>query len=158
MSTFRGRLMLLGFPLLEIVTIYLVAQLIGWGWTFLLLLAAIPVGFAVMRNAGDGAMRDLAQSAQTGVAVDASRHTLTFVGGLLIMIPGFWTDLMGALLAIPLTQRLFHKRTRGWIEKRFTTVRVPGTHYPGGDVIQGTVIQREEPGPRPDAPQLPPSP
>lgn len=161
MSTFRGRLILLGFPLLEIVTIFLVAQWIGWGWTLLLIVVGFPVGFAVMRNAGDGAVADIARSAQTGQQVDASRHTLTFVGGLLIMIPGFWTDLMGMLLAIPITQRLFQSRTRAWIEQRFTTVRVPGTHYPRGDVIQGTVIATEEtrpdPGTDPGPLTLPPS-
>jgi UPF0716 family protein affecting phage T7 exclusion len=83
------------------------------------------------------------------------------VGGLLIMIPGFWTDLAGILLAVPLTQRLFRSRTKSWIETRFTSVRVPGTHYPGGDVIQGTVIVHDETSPtRPDdGPRtLPPAP
>lgn len=147
MTSLRGRLLLFGLPLLEIATFYLVAQWIGWGWAFLLILIGFPVGFAVMRNAGDHAVADIARSAQTGQPVDASRHTLGFVGGLLIMIPGFWTDLAGALLAIPVTQRLFRTRSRTWLEQRFTTVRVPGTHYPGGDVIQGTVIQRDTPPP-----------
>ena len=141
MKEFRRRLLLFGFPILELVTIYLVGQWIGWGWTFLLLLLGIPVGFALMRNAGDAAMRDVVSAAQSRSQVDASRHTLPFVGGLLIAIPGFWTDLLGALLVFPPTRRLFQSRTRSWVSQRFTTVRVPGVHNPSGDVIQGDVLR-----------------
>ncbi|MDO8309131.1 MAG: FxsA family protein [Actinomycetota bacterium] len=136
----RSRLLLFGYPLLEVATAYAVGVLIGWGWMLLLLVAGIPVGLAVMRNAGDGAMRDAQRAASSGRPVDGSRHALAFVGGLLIMIPGFWTDLVGLLLVIPVTQRLFRSRGRAWLETRFTTVRMPGVRYPSGDVIQGTVI------------------
>jgi hypothetical protein len=86
MSSFRRRLVVFGYPLLELITIYLVAQWIGWGWTFLLILLGIPVGFALMRNAGDAAVQDVVKASQSGAQVDASRHTLPFVGGLLIAI------------------------------------------------------------------------
>lgn len=145
--TFRSRLVVIGYPLLELVTIYLVAQLIGWGWTLLLLLAGSPAGFAIMRNAGDAAMREVVRASDAGEPVNASRQTLAFVGGLLIAIPGFWSDLLGLLLVIPVTQRLFRTRAGRWLEARFTTVRVPGVHNPGGDVIQGTVIRNDETGP-----------
>jgi UPF0716 protein FxsA len=152
MKGFRSRLLVFGYPILECVTIYLVAQAIGWGWTFLLLLIGIPAGFALMRNAGDAAMRDMVTAANSGAQVDASRHTLSFIGGLLIAIPGFWTDLLGALLVFPPTQRLFRARTRSWFSERFVAVRVPGVHNPGGDVIQGdvirsTVVRDDEAGP-----------
>jgi UPF0716 protein FxsA len=153
---FRRRLLIFGYPVLELATFYLVAQLIGWGWTFLLIIVGFPIGFAVMRNAGDAAMADVLESQQTGREVDASRHTLGFVGGLLIMIPGFWSDLVGLLLAVPFTQRLFRSRMRTWFSERFTSVRVPGATYPRGDVIQGTVIHYDgsDPAP-PGTPQLP---
>jgi len=153
--SFRGRLLLFGYPLLEVATAYVIAELIGWGWMLLLVIAGIPIGFAVMRNAGDAAMRDLAAASGTGVAPDSSRHALTFVGGVLIAIPGFWSDLVGVLLAIPLTQRLFRSRARTWLESRVTTVRMPGVHYPSGDVIQGTVVR--DPSTPPQGPKPPPA-
>ena len=92
--TFRGRLLLFGYPLLEVATAYAVALWLGWGWMLLLLLAGIPVGFAIMRNAGDAAHASTCSGRRRPVSEpDAGRHALTFVGGLLIMIPGFWTDL-----------------------------------------------------------------
>lgn len=144
MRQFRRRLLVYGFPLLEIVTAYAVAQLIGWGWMLLLLIAGIPAGFALMRNSGEAAMRDAVRAQQTRRPLDSSRHALAFVGGVLIAIPGFWTDLIGLLLVIPITQRLFRARARNWFEKRFTVVRMPGIRYPDeGDIIQGTVIYPE---------------
>jgi UPF0716 protein FxsA len=141
--TFRSRLLLFGYPLLEVATAYAVGLWLGWGWMLLLLLAGIPAGFAVMRNAGDAAMRDLQRAAETGQEPDAGRHGLTFLGGLLIMIPGFWTDLVGLVLALPPTQRLLRKRSRSWLSSRVMTVRMPGVHYPAGDVIQGQVIRSD---------------
>jgi UPF0716 protein FxsA len=142
--TFRGRLLLFGYPLLEVATAYAIAVWIGWGWMLLLLLLGFPIGFAIMRNAGDAAMIEAQESAQSGLPPDAGRHVLSFVGGLLIMIPGFWTDLLGLLLAVPLTQRLFRARARTWLASRVTTVRMPGMRYPDGDIVQGTVIHRED--------------
>jgi UPF0716 protein FxsA len=139
----RARLLVFGYPLLEVATAYVVALWIGWGWMLLLLLLGFPIGFAVMRNAGDAAARDIEEARRTGAEVDPGRHALTLVGGLLIMIPGFWSDLVGILLAIPLTQRLFRSRARAWFESRATFVRMPGVRYPGGDVVQGTVIYEE---------------
>ncbi len=157
MREFRRRLLIFGYPLLEIATVYVVAQLIGWPWTLLLLLAGIPAGFAVMRNAGDAALRDAVSAQQAGRPVEVSRHALGFVGGVLIAIPGFWTDLLGLLLVIPLTQRLFRSRARKWFEARFTSVRMPGIRYPGGgEVIQGTVIYPDdEPPTTTTRPELP---
>lgn len=139
----RQRLLIFGYPLLEFATAYVVALWIGWGWTILLLLVGIPAGLAVMRNAGDAALQEVVRANRTGQpVVDSGRHALTFVGGLLIAIPGFWTDLLGLLLVIPVTQRLFRSRSRGWLEKRFTVVQMPGIRFPyaGGDVVEGTVI------------------
>ncbi len=94
--TFRSRLLLFGYPLLEVATAYAVAMWLGWGWMLLLLLVGFPIGFAIMRNAGDAAMVDLQRAAQTGQEPDAGKHGLTFLGGLLIMIPGLLDRPRGA--------------------------------------------------------------
>jgi UPF0716 protein FxsA len=144
--TFRTRLLVFGYPLLEVATAYAVALWIGWGWMLLLVVVGFPIGFALMRNSGDAAMREMQESAVTGREVDSGRHALTFVGGLLFAIPGFWSDLVGLLLVIPITQRLFRQSARTWLSSRFTMVRMPGVHYPDqGDVIQGTVIKADPP-------------
>lgn len=148
----RARLLVFGYPLLEIATAYLIALWIGWGWMLLLLLIGFPVGFAIMRNAGDHALADAQRATSGAVVQDQGRHALTFIGGLLVFIPGFWTDLFGLLLAFPPTQRLFRRHGTTWAEARFATVRMPGVRspYATGDVIPGTVVEREDPpGPTP---------
>ena len=148
----RGRLLVFGYPLLEVVTAYLVALWIGWGWMLLLLLIGFPIGFAIMRNAGDRALANAQVAAAGGEVADPGRPALTFIGGVLVFIPGFWSDLLGLLLAFPPTQRLFRRRGTAWAETRFATVRMPGVRspYATGDVIPGTVVQREDPpGPTP---------
>lgn len=147
----RSRLLIFGYPLLEVVTAYLVALWIGWGWMLLLLVLGFPLGFAIMRGAANGAMVDAQRSARTGEQIDPARHGLTFAGGLLVFMPGFWTDLLGLLLVLPPTQRLLRRRGSTWIESRVTAVRLPGVTYPQGDVIQGTVI-RTDPGEPPQPP------
>lgn len=149
MSGVRRRLLIFGYPLLEFATAYLLAQLIGWGWMILLLIAGIPAGFAVMRNAGDAALRDAVRAQRAGQPITPARHALGFVGGVLIAIPGFWTDLLGVLLVVPFTQRVLGARLRRWLESRFTTVRMPGIRYPGeGEIIRGTVIHPDTEPPR----------
>lgn len=149
--TGRARIIAFGYPLVEAVTAYAVAQWIGWPWMLVLLLAGIPAGFAVMRNAGDAAVRDMARAQAGQVAGDPGRHAMAFVAGLLITVPGFWTDLLGVLLLIPPTRRLFTRRAQRWLDTRFTTVRMPGVRYPGaaggtwpGEVIEGTVVASED--------------
>lgn len=139
----RTRLIVLGYPLVELVTLYLVAQWIGWGWALLLLIAGIPAGIAIMRNAGSSAMADLQRSATAGEPFDQARHAFALLGGLLIAVPGFWTDLIGILVLLPFTQRWLRPRASAWATARMSVLRMPGIYDPRGypgDVIQGTVI------------------
>ena len=144
----RTRALLLGYPLVELVTILLVAGAIGWVWTLALLVIAIPIGLAIMRNAGGAAMADLREAAAVGrEPTDQARHALTMLGGLLIAVPGFWTDALGILLVLPPTQRLLRTRVGTWVQPRLARMRMPGMPTDGfadGEVIRGTVIHVED--------------
>jgi len=149
--TTRTRAALLAYPLIELTTAYLVALWIGWGWTLLLLVAGVPLGLALMRNAGAAAMDDLQRAAASGDAPDQGRHAVGLLGGLLVAIPGFWTDLFGLALFLPPIGALVRRRAGSWAQGRMTTMRMPGVYDPrrfgpetGGDVVQGTVIHVED--------------
>lgn len=146
--TWRTRALLLGYPLIELVTILLVASALGWVWTIALLVIAMPIGLAIMRNAGGAAMADLREAAAAGrEPTDQARHALTMLGGLLIAVPGFWTDALGILLVLPPTQRLLRTRVGTWVQPRLARLRMPGMPTDGfadGDVIRGTVIHVED--------------
>jgi UPF0716 protein FxsA len=95
-------------PAAEIVVIILLAVTIGWLWTVLLFLATSAIGVMVLRRTGRGELDRF----RTAVSRDGVRaiHLDTpglaaMVGGILLVFPGFITDLIGALLFVPPVRR-----------------------------------------------------
>lgn len=145
--SFKRRLVVFGYPLLEIITIVGVAQFIGWGWTILVLIAGIPIGFAIMSRAGRSAFSSMRDASRAGRLPDgtAGTHALAFLAGALIAIPGLWTDLAGALLLVPAVQRRVSRRYGPRVTAFTTTaggMRPPS--FGTSDVIQGTVINVDD--------------
>ena len=134
---FTTRVIVFGYPLAEILVLWGVASVIGWGWALLGIVAGIPIGFALMRNAGSSAQALFAASAQGDeqqARVLASSMTGQFVAGALIAIPGYLTDVFGLVLLLPGARnaigRLAMRRASPWM------ARMPGA----GPIIQGTVV------------------
>jgi UPF0716 protein FxsA len=133
------RLLILGYPLAEILLLWWVASMIGWGFALLLFLAGFPAGAALIRNAAAKAatLSTVPESKRPRIAQST---TGMFASGLLLMIPGFLTDLVGIILLLPPVQSALFRRAGKWIELRM--VRVPGFNvYSRGEVIQGVVIE-----------------
>lgn len=135
----QGRLIVFGYPLAEVLAFWGVATVIGWGWAFVGLILGIPVGLALIRNAGAsaaGLMQANATPDPQEVAQTASSMTGQFVAGVLIAIPGYLTDLMGLALLLPGVRNAIGRR----VMRRYGTspwvARMPGS----GPIIQGTVI------------------
>ena len=97
----RKRLLIFGYPLLEISTAWLLIILLGFGWTFIIYVGAMPLGWLLFKQAGRSAIAS-AQRQQ----VPASKLTFHMLAGVLFMIPGFWTDVLALLCLIPLIQKL----------------------------------------------------
>ena len=149
----RWRLVFFGYPLLEIIAAWAVAQLLGWGWTLLLLIAGIPIGVYVMRRAGSAAFTSVRQAANSGGLPpgEAGSHSLTFIAGLLITIPGFCTELLGLVLLVPpIKERLRRRVARRIVASGFpsaatfpeSTAAQP--NFGDGDVVIGEVIEDED--------------
>ena len=149
---FKGRLLFFGYPLAEILALWGVASLIGWGWALLGILAGIPIGLALMRNAGASAARLVQANAagdQQRAMSMASSMTGQFVAGVLVAIPGYLTDLIGLALLLPgvrgaIGRRMMNRYRLSPFMARMS--RMPGS----GPIIQGTVIvedMRYESGP-----------
>lgn len=156
------RLLVFGYPLVEILLLWLVASWIGWLPAILLVIAGLPAGAALIRNSASKYLssRD-ASEAKSAEIVKSS--TAMFMAGLLIMTPGFLTDVLGVLLLIPPIQRRVMSRIGSWTQARM--VRVPGfsSYAYRGDVVQGVVIEESNCDPDNDkgeepydsSPQLP---
>lgn len=136
---FKGRLLFFGYPLVEILALWGVASLIGWGWALLGILAGIPIGFALMRNAGAsaaGLMEANAAGDQQRAMQIASSMTGQFIAGVLIAIPGYLTDLIGLALLLPGVRGAIGRRMMNRYRSSAWMSRMPGS----GPIIQGTVI------------------
>ena len=103
--TFIG---LLALPAAEVVTFLLVAVLIGWFWAVGLFIATSVAGVFLLRRSGRSDLdRFRAAFAQDGIrAVHLeSPGVAAMLGGILLVFPGFITDLAGAALLVPPLRR-----------------------------------------------------
>ncbi|MGC0378572.1 MULTISPECIES: FxsA family membrane protein [unclassified Streptomyces] len=156
---------------LEIWLLTMVAGASNGLVVFLILVAGLVLGSAVIKRAGRRAFRNLTetlQQQQGGMLSEARPNSegsgLTMLGGLLLIIPGVISDAVGLLLLVPPVQkavsrhaeRTFERKlretARGSLGDVFQQARM---RRPDGKVVQGEVV-RDEPGGAPgDTPQGP---
>ncbi len=132
--SFRRRLLVFGYPALELLTLIALVEWIGLGWVLLILVLGVPIGFALMKAAGRQGLAQLRTASASGVLPGgaAGLHAIAFLGGLLIAIPGIWSKAVGLLLQLPPIQAVVLQRSEGrWRLFRFTA---------SGDVIRGVVV------------------
>ena len=134
-------------PVLEIAVIIQVGQLIGATWTVALLLGMSLLGAWIVKREGRRAWLDMQRSVDNGQEpgrelVDSA---LIMLGGVLLLIPGFVTDVLGLLLVLPFTRPFIRRGAQIWLAKRATTYVVSGRagRLDGGrprTVVQGEVV------------------
>lgn len=101
-------------PLVELFVVGQVADVIGLGWTILLLVADSLLGAVLVRNEGRRAW----QAFRTAVSDarwpgdEVAQGALVLVGGALLLTPGFVTDVVGLLLVAPPSRRALSKALR----------------------------------------------
>ena len=110
-------LLLIAWPAVEILAFIEIGLAIGWLLTVVLLIGTSVLGAQLLRIQGRAAIGrvSLAVSegrAPAGAAIDG---VLGFLGGVLLVIPGFVTDALGALLLLPPTRAL----TRRWLSRHY---------------------------------------
>jgi UPF0716 protein FxsA len=108
-------------PLAEIAVFVLVAVLAGFAWAVILTLLTTLAGFLILRHAGRGKIAHfrvaVADTDVAGIQANTSGF-LTVLAGLLLFLPGFLTDLIGAALLIGPVRRWCGKTFRVWIRRR----------------------------------------
>jgi UPF0716 protein FxsA len=103
--------------LAEIAAFILVAALIGVPAAFLLMLTTTLMGLVLLRRAGRGSLARLRAAVADGGLAAVPVNTgglVTMAAGLLLFLPGFLTDLMGALLLIGPVRRWCSHTFRRW--------------------------------------------
>lgn len=149
--------------LVEIWLLMMVASAAGGLTVLALLVGGAVLGGYVIKRAGRRAFSSLTeqlQQQQSGAPGPAPKagsegNALTMLGGLLLIVPGLMSDVLGLLCLVPpvrkavgrFAERSLEKRMRmaapGSLGDAFTQARI---HQPDGKVVQGEVI-RDDAGP-----------
>jgi UPF0716 protein FxsA len=138
--------LLVAVPILEVWLLVQVGQRIGLWWTVALLVAEAVVGAWLTRREGarawkalDGAFRG--GRVPTGELADAA---LVLVGGVLLMLPGFFTDVLGLFFLIPFTRPLARRVVAFFVARRLSKAGVVagtfGSPHARGTVVEGEVV------------------
>lgn len=152
---------------LEIWLLTLVAGATNGLTVFLLLVAGAIAGGYVIKRAGRRAWQNLTEGLRQGTDPAAAPppspgndrqgggNTLPMAGGLLLMIPGLVSDVLGLLCLFPPTGRLIRRRAENLLDRQVSyapgsfgdTFQQARMHRPDGKVVQGEVIRDDEPPP-----------
>ena len=109
-------LAVVALPVAELVVFILVAAKIGFGWALLLALATSCAGALLLKHGGGGAvtrLRVVVDAERAGTLRAEAPGTGVLLCGILLLIPGFITDLAGLLLLIPPLRRALGRFFRG---------------------------------------------
>ena len=101
-------LALLALPFLELAAFVAVAATIGFGWALCLVLGGSLAGGLILRHAGDSHIARMRVAFQQGhfTALEADRvGGYVLIAGILLLIPGFITDLAALCLLVPPLRR-----------------------------------------------------
>lgn len=134
-------------PVLEIYVIIQVGALIGGWQTAALLLAESMLGAWIVRREGRRAWRSLRETFGRGSMPDRelADAALVLVGGVLLLTPGFVTDVFGFLFVLPFTRPVVRRllavyaaRRVKIAERRMGPMFAQGGGFPPGMFPQGT--------------------
>jgi UPF0716 protein FxsA len=131
-------LALIGVPVLEVFVFIEVGRAIGWLPAVVVLAGTSIIGARLLRVQGRAAIErvSLEISGHGAPARAALDGALGFLGAALLALPGFLTDLLGALLVIPPTRRLASR----WVSRRYGA-RVTGFAARAGRFTPGVRVR-----------------
>ena len=110
-------LVLIGLAVVEVFAFIEVGRAIGWLVAVVLLLGTSVFGARMLLIQGRLAIQrvSLALSERRAPGNTVIDGALGFLGGMLLLIPGFVTDVLGALLLLPFIQKLM----RRWMSRHY---------------------------------------
>ena len=131
-------------PILELIVIIKVGAKIGALNTVLILLATGAIGAFLARLQGFLVLRKVQDNLNNGIMPSSELLDgfMIFAGGVLLLTPGFITDIFGILLLIPITRSIIKfllKRKLQAVLKNGQVVHVssfdrPNSHYDDIDI------------------------
>jgi UPF0716 family protein affecting phage T7 exclusion len=107
-------------PIAEIGVFVLVAMALGFWAAFLLALTTSVLGWVLLRLAGQAHVTQVRNTRSIELTTDATGRGLALaLAGILLLLPGFITDLLGLLVLLPTTRRRIGAFINGWMTRTF---------------------------------------
>lgn len=134
---------MVALPFLEVYLIVQVGQLLGVWWTLGILIGEALLGAFLMRREGSRAWKALNHAFASGrmPTGELADTALILVGGVLLVVPGFVTDVLGLFFLLPLTRPLARKVLAYGVARRLSRLGVPTTYTrQDGSVIEGETV------------------
>jgi UPF0716 protein FxsA len=140
--------LLVAIPTLEIWLLVQVAHQIGFWPTLLILVVEAALGSWLMRREGSRAWQALTTTFSTGKVPsgELANAALILVGGVLLILPGFATDLIGFLFLLPLTRPLARRLLAFFVARRINRLSgalagdLAGRGGSGATIIRGETV------------------
>ncbi|MFB7125020.1 FxsA family protein [Kitasatospora xanthocidica] len=168
-------LLITAWLVLEIWLLVQVGSWLGGLTVVLLLVAGVLIGGSLIKRAGLKALSAAIEQSKNPQSQQPQTGTsMTVLAGLLLIVPGFLTDLVALTLLFPPTRALWRAVGRRAADKALRSTSAAGAdpfadamrlqeqlriHRPDGKVVQGEVVDPED-GPRgpqgPDTTYRPP--
>lgn len=100
---------LLALVFAEIAVFIVIGNAIGVFYTLLLIIFTSIAGLLIAKKRGTKSIQDIQKSIQQGQppGVPVIETFMIFVGGILLALPGFITDVLGLLFVSGITRNLF---------------------------------------------------
>ncbi len=137
---------LLVFILAEIALLVFVSTQVGW-WTLVALMVSTVLGAYLLQREWRKAWKHLSESLSTGRlptgrTADAA---LVLLGGFMLIMPGFITDVVGLLLLLPFSRPGVRSLLGWWVGRAVSGhMQTPSNPNSRETVIEGEVVETDD--------------
>jgi len=120
--------LLLLVPLADVLFLFVVADLLGWTGTVLLVVLTGLVGMLLVRAEGRQTIRRLQRKVGTGElpTTELMDGALLVAAGAFLLTPGVVTDALGFLLAVPITRYPIRELLARYVVRPYLDKRADG--------------------------------
>ena len=124
-------------PLVEIAILINIGKIIGAGYTIALVIGTAFLGVSLLRIQGISTLAKVQANINRGQlpATELIEGLILLISGVLLLTPGFFTDMVGFLMLVPaLRQRLAETFFVNFMKNR---INIRQTQTRSGNIIEG---------------------
>ncbi|MEC7875998.1 MAG: FxsA family protein [Pseudomonadota bacterium] len=124
-------------PLVEIAILIKIGKIIGAGYTIALVIGTAFLGVSLLRIQGISTLAKVQANVNRGQlpATELIEGLILLISGVLLLTPGFFTDMLGFLMLVPmLRQRLAETFFVNFMKNR---INIRQTQTRNGNIIEG---------------------